>query len=243
MEIYCKNCKSKIPASNIDSNRLIAKCDKCNSVIDLKDGISGIFKIFGYHDYPKRGEVKLPKRITINKNKFGLNITRRWFRYSYILLAFITVFWDSGVIFSLGPSFITGITGHDYKMVLFSSVFAFIGVFLTYSVLTGFVNKTYIIVNPQSLIIKHGPIPVWGNKNLNTGELKQFYSKKEKSHSHDEHGEHTYYSYDLHATTRSGKDIKLLTGLENAEQVLYLEQEIEKFLRIKDEPVEGEILR
>ena len=238
MEIYCKICKSKIPESNIDSNKMIAKCDKCNSVIELKDEISKILKMFGYQDLPKRGEIKLPKKITIDIDKFGLNITIKRFRYFYLFLAFFIAFFDVFVIRDV-------IRYHESVMSVnySTALFALIAIFLTYLVLIGLFNKTYIMVNQQSLIIKQGPIPVWGNKNLNTGELKQFYSKKEESHSHDENGEQTYYSYGLHATTKSGKDIKLLTNLENAEQVLYIEQEIEKFLRIKDEPVEGENLR
>jgi hypothetical protein len=90
------------------------------------------------------------------------------------------------------------------------------------------------------LIIKHGPIPAWGNKNLNAGELKQLYSRERVSYSKKGRPDH---SYEMHAETKSGKDIKLLAGLENKEQVLYIEQEIERFLKIKDENVIGEISR
>ncbi|MCE8426296.1 MAG: hypothetical protein J5U17_11035 [Candidatus Methanoperedens sp.] len=228
MEIYCKICKSKIPASNIDSNRLIAKCDRCNSVIEFKDEVSKTLKI------PKIGEIKLPKKITIDTDKFGLNITIRWFRYLYLFLAFFVVFLDVFIIRDVMRNreyFMSG----NYN----TALSVLIGIFLTYLLLIGLINKTYIMVNPQSLIIKQGPIPGWGNKNLNTGELKQFYSKKEESHYEDGT---TSYSYELHAITRSGKDIKLLSSLENTEQLLFIEQEIEKFLGIKDENVEGEII-
>lgn len=89
------------------------------------------------------------------------------------------------------------------------------------------------------MIIRHGPIPAWGNRKINPAEIKQVYSREKVSHG--KHGPN--YSYEMHAATRSGKDIKLLAGLENKEQALYIEQEIERYQRIKDEPVAGEIPR
>lgn len=41
--------------------------------------------------------------------------------------------------------------------------------------------------------------------------------------------------------TNSGNDTKLLSGLKTSEQALYVEQEIEKYLGIKNKPVRGEL--
>jgi hypothetical protein len=85
MEIYCNNCKSLIPAGNIDLNRQIAKCDYCNSVFNCKDELSKISN-------NRRDDIKLPDGIKIKKDISGLNIERRWITSKYIFLAFFTVY-------------------------------------------------------------------------------------------------------------------------------------------------------
>ncbi len=226
--ICCKNCGSAVPARNIDLNGQIAKCDHCNSVFNCKDELSKISD-------NTRDEIKLPEGIKIKRDISGLNIERRWLNSKYIFLAFFTVLY--GLYFF---DYLTSPAPASYRITSPPSVQALAGVALTYIVLSGCINKTRIIIDPKSLIIKHGPIPAWGNKDLNAGELKQLYSLERVGHT-KKGGRN--YSYELHAETKSGRDIKLLSGLENMEQVLYIEQEIEKYLRIKDEHVIGEIPR
>jgi hypothetical protein len=49
-------------------------------------------------------------------------------------------------------------------------------------------------------------------------------------------------TYELHALTRDGRSVKLVSGLAGLDsaQALFIEKEIEKYLGIKDVPVEGE---
>jgi Fe-S cluster biosynthesis and repair protein YggX len=48
------------------------------------------------------------------------------------------------------------------------------------------------------------------------------------------------YAYGLYAIMHNGKKVKLLDQM-NLETQLYLEQEIERFLRIKDKAIRGEV--
>ncbi len=200
-------------------------CKNCGSVFNCKDELSKVSNNM-------RDDIKLPDGIKIKKDISGLNIERRWLNSKYGFLAFFTVIY--------GFYFFDNITSPTPRITSPPSVQALAGVALTYIALSGCINRTNIIVNPQLLIIKHGPIPARGNKHLNAGELKQLYSRERVGYTRNRSPN---YSYELHAETKSGKDIKLLTGLENKEQVLYIEQEIERFLRVKDEPVRGEIPR
>ncbi len=159
MEIHCKNCGSVVPAHNIDLNGRIAKCEKCNSVFSFRDEFSNVSSM-------NRSEIRLPDRIKVNRNMSGLNIERSWFSPRIIFLTFFTVFWDGFMIFWYSESFRTG----NYVMALFGSLHGLVGVFLTYAVLTGYINKTRITVTPQSLMIRHGPIPAWGNKKIHPAE-------------------------------------------------------------------------
>ncbi len=160
MEIYCKNCHSVVPSRNIDLNRQIAKCDHCNSVFNCKDELSKVSNNL-------RDDIKLPDGIKIKRDISGLNIERRWLNSKYIFLTFFTVIY--GFYFF---EYITSPTPESYRITSPPSVQALVGIVLTYIVLSGCINKTNIMVNPQSLIIKHGPIPAWGNKNLIACDLK-----------------------------------------------------------------------
>ena len=71
-------------------------------------------------------------------------------------------------------------------------------------------------------------------------DLEQLYSKEHVSRT-NKGG--VRYSYEVHALTRSGNHVKILGGLSDTEQALFIEQEIEKNLRIEDTPVRGEISR
>lgn len=227
MQIYCSQCGSAVPVNNIDLNSKIAKCANCNSVFDFKDQLAGIFD--------KRGDIPLPQGIELKKDILGLMITRRWYTRNIIFLTVFTVFWDGFMLFWYGVSFASG----QYSMALYGSLHALIGIFLTYKVITGYVNKTYIQVDSRSISIRHGPVPALGNKNIGARDIRQLYSKETIQSSR----RGVSYRYDLYAITGSGKHIKLLSGLESAEQVLYIEQQMESFLHIKDEPVSGEIPR
>ncbi|HIH44812.1 MAG TPA: hypothetical protein HA257_07015 [Candidatus Methanoperedenaceae archaeon] len=227
MQICCSQCNSSVPANNIDLNSKIAKCANCNSVFNFKDQLAGIFE--------KRADITLPDGVSIRKDILGMMITRRWFRRSILFLTLFTLFWDGVVLSIYWSSIVSG----QYNTAMSGSLHAIIGIFLTYYVLTGYFNKTYISVNPQSISIRNGPIPALGNKSIGARDVRQLYSKENIQSSR----RGISYTYDLYAINSQGKHAKLLSGLENAEQVLYIEQQMESFLHIKDEPVSREIPR
>ncbi len=229
MEIHCKNCGSVIPAPNIDLNRQIAKCERCNSVFNCRDELSSI-------SYVKRDETELPDMIKVTRDSSGLNIVRRWLSSKYKFLVFFAIVWDGFLIIGLGGPIRSG----NYSNISFMSVHILAGFFVTYLALAGIINKTRITVNPRSITIRHGPMPGWRNKEIDPSHLKQLYSREFVSYS-KRGGQNR--SYELHAETKSGKDIKLLADIENKEQALYIEQEIERYLNIKDQLVEDEIPR
>jgi hypothetical protein len=47
-------------------------------------------------------------------------------------------------------------------------------------------------------------------------------------------------TYGLYGITREQRRLELVTGLPSAEDAMFLEQEIERFLRLKDKPIRGE---
>jgi hypothetical protein len=46
-------------------------------------------------------------------------------------------------------------------------------------------------------------------------------------------------TYEVHANSKHGKSKKLVSGLNNPEEALFLEQQLESYMRITDEAVAG----
>lgn len=185
----------------------------------------------------KQGQVMdlgLPEGMEAFNNGDSLEITRRWFSLANILLTVFTLFWCGFLAFW----YATALQGGNLAMFLFPLIHVAVGVGLSYYVLAGYVNKTYIHVDHFAISIRHAPLPWFGSRTVDAQDIKQVYVKRHISHSRRGG---TSVTFEVHALTHSGKNLKLLGGLKNGEQALFIEQEIEKFLRIEDVPVRGEM--
>ncbi len=183
-------------------------------------------------------QIGLPANITIS-NEFGhVRIIRRWFHSKYIFFTFFTIVWDGFLIFLYVTrirSLLSGDLG-AIEILLFSFFHLVAGIVLTYYTLAGYLNKTIIDVDFDSLTIKNGPLPSPGNKIIPSRTLRQLYVKVDGYyHSRD------VMTYGVHAIMDDQRDIELVGWLDAREQALYIEQEIEKALHIEDKPVEGEV--
>jgi hypothetical protein len=145
------------------------------------------------------------------------------------------LFWNGFMAVWFGIAIISRV----WPMALFGTLHAAIGLFVAYYALAGFLNTTEVRVGMGEVEVTHGPLPWFGKRRLETAGIAQLYSK-EVAHR-QRRG--TSYSHEVHVATRDGQQVKLLSGLDSSEQALYLEQEIERYLGIKDQPVRGEIVR
>ena len=74
---------------------------------------------------------------------------------------------------------------------------------------------------------------------MNSSGIRQLYSKEKTTDNRDTN---RISQYELRVITHDKKEVKLLSGLESPKQVLFIEQAIEKFLRIEDKKVNGEVV-
>lgn len=226
MKVTCPECNEIVPAENINIKALVAKCNDCDNVFDWRQS-----QIDRAPKVPRNFE--MPEKFEVYNRGGELFIAFRWFNSSFIALTIFCIIWDGFMAFWFSIAFFTG----EYEMALFGSLHGMVGVGLTYYTIAGYINKTYIGLNYNILKIKHAPLPFWGNREIPVEELSQLYVKR-----HEQQGKNkTTVTYQLHATLKSGEEKTLVTGFDEPEKALYLEQEIEKFLRIKDEPVAGEL--
>lgn len=193
-----------------------------------------------------RPKTPVPSTIITEHDANGSRIIQRWYSAKYIFMAFFCVVWDGFLCFwysmVLGGMGLTsmsggGMGGPPLIFALFPLVHVAVGLYLTYSTIAGFVNKTTVELTPGTLAIYFDPLPWPGEKKISTAEIKQLYCKE--IHKRSKNGVH--YTYNLYAVTQDDRQVQLLSGLDSPELARYFEQQLETWLRIKDQPVLGEI--
>jgi hypothetical protein len=225
--ITCPSCGSRGP-SDLGANRFV--CAYCGREYILNNAGQA-----SAPDQPVlRDLISAPKGVEMQEDFQCLRLTRRWFSWKYIPMALFCIFWDGFLIFWYGIAFSTGA---PLIFVLFPLLHLAVGAGLTYSTLAGFINRTFLEITPDKLSIRHAPIPWIGNMTLNINEIRQLYS--EEAAHRGEHG--TTYTYELWMASQDGKSRKLLSGIDNSDIPLYLEQQSERWLQIVDQPVAGEL--
>jgi hypothetical protein len=119
--------------------------------------------------------------------------------------------------------------------------FILVGLGMAVHGISSLINRTILTVDNGELLIQHRPLPYPG-KRLSAGDIQQLFAKQRisRSYNNSTHSSNSSVTYELRALLHDGGEKKLLGGLNTSEQAQYIEQELERFLRIKDRPVRGE---
>lgn len=181
-------------------------------------------------------DMGLPEGLKVSLEGNELVITRKWFTWIIIFLTFFCVAWDSFLVFWYSMAINIQSNGVEIFFILFPIVHVAVGAGLTYYVIASYVNTTIIRVSYERLMVKHGPVPWPGNKTIPCNSIAQLFCKE--IISRNKNG--VSVTYTVSAILKNNTNIKLVSGLNLHEQALYIEQEIEKYLGIKDRPVKGE---
>jgi hypothetical protein len=115
-----------------------------------------------------------------------------------------------------------------------------IGVWLTYYVIAGFVNRTRVAVGGGAVDVRIGPLPWPGSKRVEASDIEQIFCEMIIARSR---GGTQFYAYCVNAVTSRSWKLTLVSGLEERDVALFLEREIEKALGITDEYVPGQLRR
>lgn len=232
--IYCKSCGAPIEKKDIDLARGFARCGYCGTVsrIDVERPTAPA----AASAYPQeRPEIPMPENFAVYHVGDLLQLVRRWFTPSHIFVLLIAIFWNGFNVVFGAFSLIPGVC----IMLLFQLPFIAIGVFLLYWALAGFVNRTTIQVGQGWLVTKHTPLPWWGEAQIEAAQIVQCYTYEKVTYGRNG----VSRSYEVHAILRDRTDKIIVKDLPNPPQALYIEQEVERYLRIKDEPIRGELPR
>lgn len=237
--MICRNCGAGLEADRIDTSLGVVTCSHCGSLHDIpatgpdksNDGVN--ISTSTPTKKPQRVEVSLPDKFKLRQGAGSLEVT-----------------WPVGGIFQglvlsiiAGAFAYVGVTSELWFLLIVS-----VGLFY-FAALQAF-NQHRIRVDKARLEVTQGPLPKPGSQKLNATDVVQLYATEHQTNTKsDRHGKrgvnHSANSrkhYRLFAKTRNNGSVKILSGLGDPLQALWLEQEIERLLGIVDEHVTGEHL-
>lgn len=234
MPLRCPHCNQPIRSEDVNIKDVLAKCRSCHTIFSFHRDVEG--RAVSKAPFRPREPVPLPPKLHVEELGSEFRVRWRWFQWSLGCLVFFCVFWDGFLV----VWYTAGIAGGaPLIFLLFPLLHVAVGVGLTYFVLCGFINSTTLQIVGGNLSIRHGPLPWRGNLSHPVQDFRQFYCQERLVQDKGS----TRQTYDLHAVLTDGSDLKLVSDLTDSAQALYLEQQIEDRLRIKDEPVKGELPR
>jgi hypothetical protein len=255
MQVICPSCGEMLRSEDMNLDQMVGKCRRCHALVNLRDFVpqQGSAESAGLANRP-RPVVPQPHQLTVEDSGTQLRIFWPWFSGSAVFLIFFCIAWDSFLIFwyyqvLAGP-------GNNWLMIVFPIAHVAVGVWLTYFTLASLVNRTEIVVDHETLRVRHRPFPWPGSVVLPVEQIAQLYvgarcvrqpSKPDDQSSEQESESESCEAepdsgYDLNALLHDGTARKLLS-LSEPEMAMFIEQAIEKFLGLGDQPVAGELPR
>ncbi|MES2594287.1 MAG: hypothetical protein V4662_03070 [Verrucomicrobiota bacterium] len=180
--------------------------------------------------------ISIPQQMDLKHTAHGVVITRYWRHRAGLLLIPFCPLWV--MMFYAFKSLSAGI---DDPMitVLIPLTHAALGVATVYLLLAMLINRTRITVTSSEVSVTHGPLPWRGEGKVPVGQIDQLFSKEIHRTTH--HG--LSKRYQVWVALTDGTQSRLVdVGLE-ADKALYIEQQIELALHIRDQLIPGELPR
>ena len=244
MRIHCKACGEIVSLENINLATSVATCGACDLVFSAESQLSN----------PNQAPASIPDSITIEESETKLIIKKRWSgpvaMFFWLGLTAILFFGGGGITLLFAP-----LSSPSY-LLPFDIVIRLIMFNLYYFPLRFAFNSTYFTVEHDSLRIKSGPLPWFGNKRIPLREIEQLYVTRHVDHKNRK-------SFRLRALLNSqsplippeqqttlskirsmlrGKSPKLAPNVLSLDETRFIEAKIEEFLHIDNAEVDGEYL-
>ena len=220
-QLHCRNCDTPIPAEAINIQKALAKCPSCDCVFSFEEDLK---------KPPKQREaLDMPAGIEILKLRSSLDIYLRWKGSKLNFLTIFTVIWDI-VVF---PITLVAIIFQIWFMLAVISIHLIIAIVMTYLLVARHRNTVEISVNEYRVKVKRTPLPVpfMDIGTIDTAKIDQLFCQQYIS---SKTNGQPNFSYKVMLRLKNGATKALIKGLGLPEQALYIEQEMERFLKITD---------
>jgi len=241
MKLLCPDCGKPIPAEDTNIDTGIAKCRACGSIVNVFQALglpNPTTTALASQTPPSPGAEVLPRppQMKVQDNgPDGWSARWRWFKPTYIFLTFFCIAWDGFLVFWYSMAiFGPHKGGFEIMAIIFPICHVAVGVALTYTVIAGYLNQTFVTLDNMNLTIRHAPVPWLGNRVIPIDTIRQLYCKAGKWQKNNSQ------TYELWVAFKEG-DAKCLLTLDDDGSVRFLEQQLEAKLGIPNERVPGEL--
>jgi hypothetical protein len=159
-----------------------------------------------------------------------IEIVAPWLNWQLFFMVGMLVFWLVFFADHYQAMFTKLSQGESFNVPLLLTTLIFAG-----AIVMRAVNKSYVFVTPDKLIVRHRPIPWFGNHEVPLEAIEQLYTYKRVRHGNK--GQRTI-TYEVYVKSKTHEtDIKIVTGLLKEEHGKFIERKIENWLGIKNMPV------
>jgi len=215
MKIYCPACRQE--ALPREKGHFCPPCGR----------------VFGAEKSKPRAQPKMPTSFKVKQSSGQLLVSWRWMRKSELK------YFPLVLLFIFATAFGTYFLWHENTSLIVKVLFTTV---LILPSLGGAYDRACVLLNRASLYtdsgvvtLSHGPLPGRASREFDAAEVAQLFSVERPTLEGQ--------VYDLRLITKNNERQTLVKNLESVEQVLFLEQALESFLKIDDQAVEGEIKR
>lgn len=128
-----------------------------------------------------------------------------------------------------------------FFVILMLGFFLLIGIYFLFKAISYLFNTTYLSATAFELSSEHRPINFlgWKDQQFPRDQVAQLYVERyEESRTNNRPN----YAYNLLVFLKNGTTVDLIGGLKDPQVAFYLEHQIEKYLGLKDRPMEGEYI-
>jgi len=228
VKLSCPWCRRPVPAGDVDLSSGLARCGGCGAVFrfDTSPEVAPAL--------PRRPRplAQQPATLEVREEPGGIAFTCHWFWWKYVALAPFTLLWDAGIW-----AWYRGVLEDgNVAMAVFAIGHAAIAIALTYAIVAGFVNATTLRISRGWLSVRHHPLPWAGGLRIPVAGIAQLWVVQRTRR-----GWEMSYGYDLVALLRDGTRRRIIASIDHAEVALFLEERAEAWMRIADQPVDGEL--
>ena len=257
-QLSCNSCGSALEVDGFDRRLAVVHCSHCGVMYDLtkprntanvsEAEVAGDAAIAGtgikltadgqhiaesdngvsMHEVSSRAVASMPEGFSVSGEGQQLVVSWSWLSASSIVLLGFACFWNVMIFLFLSSG--------GFK--LLPVIFMVVGLGLLYRGIAGVVNETTISADDKWLKVRYWPLPWFPAPTIDSSSIEQLFVSE--GFTKDKDGEETPY-YILNAVLRDNSLKQLSNRLPSIEPALFLEQEFERTLRIRDRPVAGEV--
>lgn len=222
-KIECPSCSTPVSATEVNIHQMVGKCTACDSLFSLLPMASKLQIDSQFH----HEELDRPAGVEINyfHNEMEISIQQPQV-LSIIALIFAPVFLFLGILIFYKH-------GHNWALAM-AIASAAVGGFGIRKYMNRRRYRTYVTISKHMLDIQHRPKNLVKDRSYSTADIEQFFVA----------GDPQLGGYAIFAVVNDiegQKRQRIFGGLTSQVKAKYLEQELEKYLGIKNKKVIGEL--